>query len=567
MAEVKDPDAVCITCSEVRQELQRFAREQLEPQLSMLAARLHADLCAELHRSLGSPVAERRRSGGPGASSNIAVLPVEAACEGPAPSPGFAVGGPAGQDFEATWTRPGYSPDNSIPEVDRETCVSHEEMERTTTEKPHRSLTTWGCILSDDNLATHRFCHVESEARTFSCRSIAKRIVTSVWFERVVSLAIICNAVNAGVMTEYMALSEIDETPKSFQAIELVFLIIFATEMGLRICVYHCSLFRMKTRQGTRNEGFYWNILDCLVIGLQVIELVLASFNVGVGALEGLSVIRIVRLLRLVRIIRVVKVLRFVRALRMIVYSIWRSLSLFLWSLSALALLNFVCSIYFTEFVLTRKVEGGLKDKAELDRYFGSLTTTMFSLFQAICGGVDWGTLTDVLERESGVLIVFPFFLYIVFNQIAMLNVISGIFLETAMEIARDEREDFVVCNARLVFSAADRQKNGTVNWPDFERALNHPDMQNFFEEVDIRISEAKTLFDLLDTSGDGFISADEFLSGCLRVRGPSKALDLLVLSREVSQLFERYIKKERAARSRSRSISHLQASSHLQSL
>ena len=35
--------------------------------------------------------------------------------------------------------------------------------------------------------------------------------------------------------------------------------------------------------------------------------------------------------------------------------------------------------------------------------------------------------------------------------------------------------------------------------------------------ESDASMSEAKSLFDLLDLSGDGNVSADEFLNGCMR--------------------------------------------------
>merc|ERR1711862_712541 len=100
----------------------------------------------------------------------------------------------------------------------------------------------------------------------------------------------------------------------------------------------------------------------------------------------------------------------------------------------------------------------------------------------------------------------------------------------------------YTVKNARAVFSAVDETKSGRITWPDFERALDHAHVKTFFEATGICISEARNLFDLLDVSGDGTISFDEFLNGCLRVKGTAKALDLLVLSREVSLLFEQSV-------------------------
>merc|ERR1712203_646161 len=111
-----------------------------------------------------------------------------------------------------------------------------------------------------------------------------------------------------------------------------------------------------------------------------------------------------------------------------------------------------------------------------------------------------------------------------------MMNVIAGIFLDTAVNKARDEKESWLAQNARRVFTAADQDRSGMISWEDFENALHHGDMHTFFKAIDIDISEAKSLFDLLDLSGDGNISADEFLNGCLHVRGPAKSLDLFVL-------------------------------------
>merc|ERR1712232_642268 len=103
-----------------------------------------------------------------------------------------------------------------------------------------------------------------------------------------------------------------------------------------------------------------------------------------------------------------------------------------------------------------------------------------------------------------GYLGVFPFVCYVVFALIALMNVISGVFLESAMEHAKDERNVFLAEGARVVFAAADDDNTGMITWPDFEKALCHVDMQEFFEAIGIDIAEARSLFNLLDLSGDG---------------------------------------------------------------
>jgi len=379
------------------------------------------------------------------------------------------------------------------------------------------------------------------EGRDGLCLAAAARAVRNPWFERVVALVIMLNAVYIGVATDYMAIHNLEKAPTVFQVIEMVFLLLFVTELGLRLSVQRTRLLRRRLADGSLNMNFYWNILDVLVISLQFVEILATYAKLTVNGFTQFTVLRVLRLVRLVRLVRIVKLFRFVRDLRMILFSIWRSLSIFFWAITALVLLIFMTSVYMTEMVLTRKLTG-VADSQGLEDRFGSLTKTMMSLFQAVAGGVDWKDLTDVLgEGEGANFVVGPFLVYLAFTLFAMVNVITGVFLETAMESAREEKEIYVMRNARLVFSAVDHNRNGTITWPDFEQALDHPHMQNFFEAIDIHVSEAKALFDLLDVSSDGTVSADEFLNGCLRVRGPSKALDLLVLSHEVAQLFEKH--------------------------
>jgi Ca2+-binding EF-hand superfamily protein len=160
------------------------------------------------------------------------------------------------------------------------------------------------------------------------------------------------------------------------------------------------------------------------------------------------------------------------------------------------------------------------------------------ALFKVITGGIDWGDLSKVLGATS--LGEFMLIVYISFTVIAVMNVITGVFLDTATERAKKERELYLVRSAKRVFEQADHTSDGTITWEDFKPALEHSDVQAFFHTIDLEVSEAQSLFELLDTSSDGFISSDEFLKGCLRLRGPAKALDLLALSREVMLHFRR---------------------------
>merc|ERR1712151_215810 len=82
----------------------------------------------------------------------------------------------------------------------------------------------------------------------------------------------------------------------------------------------------------------------------------------------------------------------------------------------------------------------------------------------------------------------------------------------------------------RRLFSLADKDASGTITWEEFMKQLDEPDMEKYFTSLDIDASEARGLFLLLDTDESGHIDSDEFMQGCLRLRGPAKAIDLATL-------------------------------------
>merc|ERR1712032_324624 len=101
------------------------------------------------------------------------------------------------------------------------------------------------------------------------------------------------------------------------------------------------------------------------------------------------------------------------------------------------------------------------------------------------------------------------------------------------------EEEDFsMVNNVREMFM---HTRNGAVTrsmtWGDFEVQIKCPQMQNYFKAIDVDPSEAKGVFELLDIDDSGTIDVQEFISGCVRLRGPAKALELAVLQHELHRM------------------------------
>merc|ERR1712039_77747 len=58
-------------------------------------------------------------------------------------------------------------------------------------------------------------------------------------------------------------------------------------------------------------------------------------------------------------------------------------------------------------------------------------------------------------------------------------------------------------------------------------------EMRSYFEFLDIDAAEAQGLFDLLDADLSGDVSIEEFVNGCLRLKGEATAVDVVTLIHE----------------------------------
>merc|ERR1712232_1020896 len=88
--------------------------------------------------------------------------------------------------------------------------------------------------------------------------------------------------------------------------------------------------------------------------------------------------------------------------------------------------------------------------------YFGSLSRSAFTLFMAIAGGIDWENAFFPLS-DIGFIPASIFVFFILFSSLCMMNVIVGIFCQSAMEAYEQDKENIVetTLNERKMHVAA----------------------------------------------------------------------------------------------------------------
>mmetsp|Transcript_41046 Transcript_41046/g.108434 ORF Transcript_41046/g.108434 Transcript_41046/m.108434 type:complete len:644 (-) Transcript_41046:298-2229(-) len=365
-------------------------------------------------------------------------------------------------------------------------------------------------------------------------------VVLSPKFDSFMCFFILLNSVVLGAQTDFRARYPDDDPPRILFHLEIAFCFIFAMELFIRLYVHRYSFFY--------KSGWQWNVFDCVLICLQVTEQVVLALvpkddERDGNAFEGVndfSAARVARLLRLIRVLRVARVLQGISELRILVVSILNSFKSLFFSVVLVLLLVYTVSLYLTQVVTDhRQAVGDDSSQASVDlrRNFGTLAQTMLSMFAAITSGIDWAQLCDPLKDEiSPVLAVF-FSAYIAFSLLAILNMVTGVFVESVLSSQRIDRDHFILSNTRELFMGLEGGLSATMDWEMFKSKVEAPQMQSFFKFLDVDPSDAKGLFRLLDIDGSGEVSAEEFLNGAVRLRGTAKALDVALLIQEVRQL------------------------------
>lgn len=129
------------------------------------------------------------------------------------------------------------------------------------------------------------------------------------------------------------------------------------------------------------------------------------------------------------------------------------------------------------------------------------------------------------------------FALFITVSVIALMNVVTVVFVDSALYIAKRDKDTHMVNSVRSLFDKTDHNCSGAISWEEFCSKLDTQEMIEYFKNIDVDISEAQGIFSLLDIDKSGIIESEEFISGCMRLRGPAKALDLTVLMLEIKQM------------------------------
>mmetsp|Transcript_35329 Transcript_35329/g.100626 ORF Transcript_35329/g.100626 Transcript_35329/m.100626 type:complete len:290 (+) Transcript_35329:469-1338(+) len=274
--------------------------------------------------------------------------------------------------------------------------------------------------------------------------------------------------------------------------------------------------------------------------------------GIQTGELSGVGVGRMLRLSRICSLMRLSRVMRQLPSLRIILMSILDSMASLAWCFLFIGFFMYVFAVFIVYGVSDHLRQSTLVDDAARQvfvTWWGGIARSMITLVMTITGGCDWSQVLHPL-REVSVLYE-PFFLFYIFLMcFGVLNVVVGAFVATTQQIASNDPEaaakyaawqtESYIHRIRGFFVQADVDHTGTLSWAEFRKQLSKPKVRAYFQALDLDVSQAHELFGLLDVDGSGWITAEEFVDGVLRLKGQARSIDVNKIVYMCERMFDR---------------------------
>jgi len=181
------------------------------------------------------------------------------------------------------------------------------------------------------------------------------------------------------------------------------------------------------------------------------------------------------------------------------------------------------------------------KVNAEILQRFGSVRVTMLSLYMCVTGGTDWNTPYEVVAL-SGKLYQLIFIFFTFFFIFAIFNILTGTFVEKAVNSATPDREEVLMTQrenmlksaaiSKNAFEMVDQNHDQRVSLDEFKTRMNDPLFTAFMASIGLELQEVELFFRVVCGESTE-MELDQFVEGCISMKGGATALDMQ------KQLFE----------------------------
>ncbi|CAK0876338.1 unnamed protein product [Prorocentrum cordatum] len=386
----------------------------------------------------------------------------------------------------------------------------------------------------------------------------AYKLVKSLPFAALSYIAITLNSLFIGLSMQLQMDAAVNgrgtEMEEWSDSVELVFVVFFTLELSCKLLAEDVYVYL--------GSDWQWNALDTILVLAGFVQMVMDELSDANS--PNLTFSRAIRLFRITRVLRIVRMVRVCQSLRVMIFSIFKSLDALFWVLAVLLFFKYIFAMIFMHGTISfvdsyfRGDTGALTPEemnmwpTPQDHYdyiktsWGSIDRAIITLFESITGGRDWGEVYYSLVK-IGVGYGLLFLVYIYFMVFLVLNVVIGTVVDVTSGVAGRDRDRMVedeikalkdyAHDIKAFFQQADADGSGQLSWEEFRTHLEDNRVKAYFQTLNLDIRQAHILFRLLDCNDNGEVGIDEFLDGCLRLRGQAKNLDLHLVIFQLEKL------------------------------
>jgi len=200
------------------------------------------------------------------------------------------------------------------------------------------------------------------------------------------------------------------------------------------------------------------------------------------------------------------------------------------------------------------------------DRDFRNIPRGMLSMFFSVTGGVDWYVILRPLMNVSWVYVVI-FIAFEVFVVFGVFNVLNAVFVESVLT---NRDKDLLIQNEQTktkvfmrdladLFQEGDADGDKNFTFQELEEHCLNPRFAAYLNTHALDGSDAKALFEMLDTDGSGTVNVEEFVLGALRLKGPARCLDMVRSQTCFNRLYRELAAIQRLLNSQAGTVQKLQ--------
>jgi len=128
----------------------------------------------------------------------------------------------------------------------------------------------------------------------------------------------------------------------------------------------------------------------------------------------------------------------------------------------------------------------------------------------------------------------------------ALMNILTGLFVENAMKLARPDQDmrALQACRSEMsqqlqlmrLCEELDSDSSGTLTKEEFSRHMNNGKLKYFLAALGLDIKDAERFFEILDDNNSE-IDIGLFVDACMKLKGAASSIDLQDLMLKTQQL------------------------------